>query len=142
MGEKQKAIDFYALTIATNHAPPETRARLETLLGSNARADEAAKSAFEILGKQRTVQLPRLTKGLATAEFFVLFGQGQGTMGAKFISGSDELRGSGKALSSASFDVAFPDDHPVKVVRRGILDCPATGTHCLFVMFPPENSIQ
>lgn len=138
-GNKQKAIGFYALTVATNHAPHETSGKLERLLGSKTRADEAVRPAFGDLGQQRTIKLARLAKGHATAEFFVLFAPGAGMTSAKFINGSEELRGASKVIASANFDVAFPDDRPVKLLRRGILDCPATGTSCQFVLLPLET---
>jgi tetratricopeptide (TPR) repeat protein len=143
MGDKRKAINYYALTLATNHAPQETSARLENLIGSKVRADGAAKSALDILGQQRTVKLQRVAKGGATAEFFVEFRPNSAT-GVKFINGSEELQGATKALASATYDVAFPDQRAVRLVRRGILDCPATGPSCQFVLFSTEtvNSIN
>jgi len=138
-GEKQKAIDSYALTLATNHAPPETRSKLEALLGNKARADEAVRSALGKLGEQRTKAVPRVAKGRASAEFFILFREGSVT-GVKFVSGSDELQSATKVLSFATYDVPLPnDERSVRLVRRGILDCPATGTTCQFVMLLPDT---
>jgi tetratricopeptide (TPR) repeat protein len=138
-GDKRKAISFYALTLATNHAPRETSAKLETLLGSKAQADEAVSSALGILGQQRTTKLPRFAKGHASAEFFVLFRAGSGIIDVKFIAGSENLRGAAKALASGVYDVTFPDERTVKLVRRGILDCPETGPSCQFILLPPET---
>jgi tetratricopeptide (TPR) repeat protein len=136
-GNRQKAINFYALTLATNHAPQETTARLEALLGGKAGAEESAKSALGVLGQQRTVNLARLAKGQANAEFFVLFGADGLVRDVKFVSGAEELRGAIKALATATYNIPFPDERAVKLVRRGILDCPATGSSCQFVLLPP-----
>jgi tetratricopeptide (TPR) repeat protein len=141
IGNKQKAIDFYALTLAVNHAPEETRGRLEALLKSKTLADDAVRTALGELGQQRTARLPRIAKGPASAEFFVLFDADSKTAGVKFVSGSENLRGATQALSTA-FDIDFPDDgQDFKLVRRGILDCPVAGASCQFVLLLP-NSVQ
>jgi tetratricopeptide (TPR) repeat protein len=138
-GDKQKAINFYALTLATNHAPLGTSARLETLLGSKSRAEASVKSVLGVLGEQRTVSLARIAKGQANAEFFVLFGPDGRLTDVKFVSGSEELRGALKALTSATYNIALPDERATKLVRRGILYCPATRPGCQFVLQPPET---
>ena len=139
IGNKERAIRFYVLTMATNHAPQETSGRLENLVGSKAKADEKVKEGLNALGQQRTTQLARHAEGHMTAEFFLLFAPGAGITDAKFITGPEELRSDIKVIASAKFDVDFPDAQPVKLVRRGILDCPVTGNSCQFVLLPPES---
>jgi len=57
----------------------------------------------------------------------------------KFVTGSETLRGATEAVSGA-FHFDFPDvEQKAKVVRRGILNCPAAGTICQFVLIPPET---
>jgi tetratricopeptide (TPR) repeat protein len=91
----------------------------------------------------RTTKLPRLTDGTANAEFFVILSRDSTTSNTKvdevkFISGSEKLRSSSKALSAARFKFPFPDDGPSRLVRRGILGCyPYTG--CSFVLFNPAD---
>jgi len=138
-GNKQQAIHFYALALATGLAPDETRDRLVALLGSKARADEAVKAALGDLGQSRTVKLPRVSRGQAKAEFFVLFTRGAGVASVRFISGSDELRDVSKAIMSADYQITFPDDRPVKLVRRGILNCESGSSSCEFVLFTPHS---
>ncbi len=141
-GNKQEATHYDALTLALPGAPSgpsPIRDRLEALLGSRAKADQAIAAARGELGDSRTTKLPRVARGAAEAEFFVLFTPDKGATGVRFISGSEELRNAGDAIIAAHYDVAFPDDHPAKIVRRGILDCPATGTSCQFVLLPPES---
>jgi hypothetical protein len=88
----------------------------------------------------RTIKLPRLTKGNTHAEFFVVIAPGAGITSVKFINGSEELRGATSAIVSGHYDFAFPDNRPVKLVRRGILDCGASAaTNCEFVLLPPES---
>ena len=137
-GKKEQAIRFYKMTLATRHAPQETAERLAALSGSNA-SDESDNAAVEDLMRLRTIKLPRLTKGRAEAEFFIVFTPGVGVTAVKFLSGSDELRGAGGALASAHYDLTSPDNRPLKLVRRGILDCAAVGSSCEFVLLPTES---
>src|ERR1700719_2893379 len=137
-GRKDQAIRAYKMTLATRHAPDETTERLTALLGGKP-TDEAVNAAVEDLMQVRTIKLPRLTKGNTHAEFFVVIAPGAGITGVKFINGSEELRGATSAIVSGHYDFAFPDNRPVKLVRRGILDCGATATNCEFVLLPPES---
>jgi tetratricopeptide (TPR) repeat protein/transglutaminase-like putative cysteine protease len=94
-------------------------------------------SAFiDDLNHMRTFKLPRIVSGTATAEFLLLIEPG-GKAEAKFISGSDSLKGIQKALESTSFNLKFPDDHPTRILRRGIVGC-YQYTGCSFVLIPPN----
>jgi tetratricopeptide (TPR) repeat protein len=142
IGKTQQAINSYALALAlpgAAAAPSPSRDRLVTLAGSAAKADQAVRTALGELSDQRTVQLPRVARGAAKAEFFVLFDSSAGASAVRFISGSEELRNAGDALIAAHYDVTFPSDRSAKIVRRGILDCPATGPNCHFILLPPES---
>ena len=75
----------------------------------------------------------------ASAEFFILVGPGPKIVGAKFISGSEELRDAGNGLAAAKVDAIFPDDHPAQILHRGILDCEPEVPGCMFVMIPPGS---
>jgi hypothetical protein len=57
----------------------------------------------------------------------------------KFASGDEKLKVFTDALRTAEYRVTFPDDTPVKILRRGILSCStATGT-CMFVLMLPDD---
>jgi tetratricopeptide (TPR) repeat protein len=84
------------------------------------------------LNHARTFKIPRVVSGTASAEFFVLIGPGD-KVEAKFISGSDSLKSVQKMLESTNFNVKFPDDHPTRILRRGILGC-YQYTGCTFVL--------
>jgi hypothetical protein len=87
------------------------------------------------LNDLRTIKLPRLVNGTANAEFFVVFGPGK-KVEAKFISGSDSLKDADISQRASRFAVPFPDEHPTRILRRGILGCyPSSG--CTLVMMPP-----
>jgi tetratricopeptide (TPR) repeat protein len=84
------------------------------------------------LNHARTFKIPRIVGGTASAEFFVLIGPGD-KVEAKFISGSDSLKGAQKILESTNFNLKFPDAYPTRIVRRGIVGCYQYGG-CSFVL--------
>jgi tetratricopeptide (TPR) repeat protein/transglutaminase-like putative cysteine protease len=93
----------------------------------------------QALQELRTVKLGKLATKNVSAEFFLLFAPGPKVVETQFISGSEELRDSGKALEAAKFDVPFPEDGDSQIVRRGILDCESVLPGCVFVLIPPNS---
>ena len=91
------------------------------------------------LQELRTVRLGKLSRKHVTAEFYLLFAPGPKVVDVKFISGSDELSDAGKPLAAAKFDIPFPGDGDVQIVRRGILDCEPELPGCVFVLIPPNS---
>jgi tetratricopeptide (TPR) repeat protein len=89
------------------------------------------------LNQMRTIKLGRTISGNVSAEFFVLLGPGN-KVDAKFISGSDSLKGIQKSLDSTSFNLRFPDDRPTRILRRGIVGC-YQYTGCSFVLLLPDT---
>jgi tetratricopeptide (TPR) repeat protein/transglutaminase-like putative cysteine protease len=91
------------------------------------------------LQELRTVKLGKLARKHVTAEFYLLFAPGPKVADVKFISGSAELSDAGKPLAAAKFDVPFPRDGDVQIIRRGILDCEPELPGCVFVLIPPSS---
>jgi tetratricopeptide (TPR) repeat protein len=89
------------------------------------------------LNHMRTFKLPRIVGGTSSAEFLVLIGPGA-KVEAKFVSGSDSLKGVHATLESTNFNQTFPDDHPTRLLRRGIVGC-YQYTGCSFVLIPPDT---
>jgi tetratricopeptide (TPR) repeat protein len=78
--------------------------------------------------RERTYKLPRLVAGTETAEFFVLLGTDRATNSfkveeAKFISGSEKMKGLREKLKGISFNFRAPSDTPTRFVWRGVLGC-------------------
>lgn len=158
-GKKQAAIRAYAWALAAgggdirqrlprNMIPTlnlftpdikDTRERLLMLVGSKSRLDTVVRDASSELSQMRTVKLKTIVPKFVTAEFFVLLAPGPKVEEVKFISGAEELRGATKALAVARFDVAFPDKHKTKILRRGILMCHPGTAGCEFVLIPPDS---
>jgi hypothetical protein len=56
----------------------------------------------------------------------------------KFVSGDEKLKIFTEALRTAEYRLTFPDDTPLKVLRRGTLTCSPTST-CTFVLMLSDD---
>jgi hypothetical protein len=105
--------------------------------------DAAVARNKESLQQFRTIELGKVAKDTASADFFVLLSRGKQSAATvesvKFASGDEKLKAFSDALRTADYRLTFPDDAPTKVLRRGILSCStATGT-CSFVLILPDD---
>ena len=121
--------------------------RLEHLqrLGTGSAKSQNMVATSDAINRMNVFKLPRLIPGTASAEFFVLLAADTsgGTFkiqDAKFISGSEKIKSSGKLLTSLNFNFPSPDKAPARFVRRGILGC-YQYTGCSFVLLDP-NTVQ
>jgi tetratricopeptide (TPR) repeat protein len=142
-GDKDRAIKTYALALAAPGAIPDTRARLTLLLGSNTGIDEfVAKSAPE-LAAARSIPAGKLFAGDAQADFFIALapmGNTAHAASARFISGSEELRGAGEKLKLVNYGEMFPDALPAKLIRRAKLTCSAKADSCHLTLIPADDA--
>jgi tetratricopeptide (TPR) repeat protein len=153
-GKKRAAARMYQLALfsfnpfsfqpATSFASQETSKRLNRLQSGMSPADRNSfTQVTDQVNGMRTIKLPRIVQGTATAEFFLVFTQDPKTSSldvadVKFISGSEELKSAGKALLSAPFTFPFPDDGHPNILRRGILGC-YQHTGCSFTLMNPGD---
>jgi tetratricopeptide (TPR) repeat protein len=142
-GDKDLALRTYALSLNALRPDPETRSRLASLSGGDAKADAAVAKYKEDLQRTRTIELGKVAKETASAEFFVLLSRGANSTatveGVKFASGDEKLKRFTDALRTAEYRVTFPDDAPVKILRRGILSCSTVTGNCIFVLMLPDD---
>jgi tetratricopeptide (TPR) repeat protein/transglutaminase-like putative cysteine protease len=141
-GDKQGAIQMFALALAAPHTVPETQARLVILLGGNTGIDALVRKAQPELASLRTLPAGKLLKEDAQADFLVLLSPGEKSAqveSVKFISGSETLRPMATKLRSLDYGQEFPDASPVKIVRRGTLACSAASGDCTFTLIRPED---
>jgi tetratricopeptide (TPR) repeat protein/transglutaminase-like putative cysteine protease len=142
MGRKEDAVRTYAMALSGLRPVPETRGRLAALLGGEdkvAAATEKYKPANQVL---RTISLGKVAKQTGSAEFFVLLAGGNSgahVENVKFVSGDESLKVFAEALRTAKYGMAFPDDTPTKIVRRGVLACSKSTGDCTFVLLLPED---
>ncbi len=142
-GNKNRALETYALSMNGLRPTPETRDRLSALAGGGAKADTAVANYKAELERLRTIDLGKVAKVTGNAEFFVLLSGGAGSAAKvesiKFLSGEEKLRPVAEALRTADFHLTFPDDTPVKVLRRGTLSCSAATGKCSFLLMLPDD---
>jgi tetratricopeptide (TPR) repeat protein len=145
LGRKQDAIHFYAMAVTAPHKVPEAEQHLKTLLPDsklNAAEIDRAKAEMSAL---RTAQLPWSGSKSANAEFFLTFGAPSSAEKrvkpeqVKFVSGDEALKTYVTKLQAATFSVEFPDDTPIRLVRRGVLSCGADTRECHMVLMLPED---
>jgi predicted negative regulator of RcsB-dependent stress response len=138
-GDKVRAREAYELSLQGLRPIPETRDRLAALADKNSNSSSPAPGSLQGL---RTIHLGK-AKETGNADFFVLLSSGSGAKasveGVKFISGDEKLKSFTDALRSADYHVTFPDDTPVKILRRGILSCSTTTGDCTFVLMLPDD---
>jgi Flp pilus assembly protein TadD/transglutaminase-like putative cysteine protease len=144
-GNKEEAIKLYAEAMAAQHSVPETRARLIVLLGTNTTIEGMVAKAKPALLRMREFPLADGLKEDAKADFFVLLSPGAAGSkhpvvdGARFISGSQDLRPFAEKLKTIDFGNVFPDSAPAKIIRRGTLSCSATTGKCTITLLLPED---
>jgi tetratricopeptide (TPR) repeat protein len=142
-GDKDLALRTYALSLNALRPDPETRGRLASLSGGDAKADAAVAKYKADLQRTRTIDLGKVAKEDASAEFFLLLSRGASSAatveGVKFASGDEKLKRFTDALRTAAYPVTFPDDTPVKILRRGILSCSTATGNCSFVLMLPDD---
>jgi tetratricopeptide (TPR) repeat protein len=140
-GEKDRALQTYALSMNGLRPTPETRGRLATLAGGDAKADAAVARYKDELQHLSTVDLGKAAQ-TGNADFFILLSRGSGSSkvdAVKFVSGDEKLKSYTEALRTADYHLTFPDDTPVKVLRRGTLSCSVTTGKCEFVLTLPDD---
>ena len=127
------ALHIYSLALEANPRLEETPGRMRKL--AHVPLPRTAMSAGEELSRMRTVKLPKLVNGTASADFYVLIGPGAKVKGTSFIRGAESLRFAGDDLAKAPFKVPFPLDSTAYLLRKGILSC-SSYTGCSFVFYP------
>jgi tetratricopeptide (TPR) repeat protein len=141
-GDKQLALETYALSMNGQRPAPETRERLASLAGGDAKADAAVKRYKDEMQHLSTIDLGKATQ-TGNADFFILLSGGAGQQATvdavKFISGDEKLKSYSESLRTADYHLTFPDNTPLKVLRRGTLSCSVTTGKCEFALILPDD---
>jgi len=145
LGRKQEAIRHYAMASTANHKVPEAEQHLKSLLPDSKLDVAEVERARADLQTMRSVRLPWSSKN-ATAEFFLTFTAPASPDGrplrpdqVKFVRGDEALRSYADKLQTAGFPVQFPDDTPIKLVRRGVMSCTESTHQCQVMLMLPED---
>ena len=148
-GKKDRALETYELALTGLRPIPETKERIEALIKSNAKLKDVARAGTnpstnkdESLQSLRTIDLGK-ARETGSADFFVLLSGVAGSPAkaesVKFVSGDEKLKVFTEALRTAQYRLTFPDDAPLKILRRGILSCSTATGKCMFVLMLPDD---
>ena len=146
-GKKDRALHTYELSLSGLRPDPETQERIDALSRSDAKLKDTglkdiAQNAKQDLQSLRTIDLGK-AKETGSAEFFVLLSGGANiptkAEAVRFVSGDEKLKLFTGALRTAEYHLTFPDDTPVKILRRGILSCSTATATCSFVLILPDD---
>lgn len=136
-GDKAKAAEWYALALKADRPELDTMDRLKKLVGEK-EAEKMASAAVQKMQDLRTYKLKPAAKS-ASGEVWVLIGPGGVTEDLRFIKGGDELKPLEPQIRGNQFRMAFPEDSPARVVRRGVVVCGEPGG-CQLVLEPLETT--
>src|SRR5258708_3162380 len=133
-GDAAKAKSLFLLAAAAGGSEVEnSRAELKKM---GASADLAPAQAA--LLQMRTVKLSGLAMKKGQAEFALVFNGSSKAERAEYAEGDPDLRSAEQALLDATYTVSFPDYSSLKIVRRGVLSCGASGSSA--VLNPIQNA--
>ena len=142
-GDKQQAIHFYALAMSARRTEPETRGRLASLVGDDSKVNAIVQKYRDESLKQRTITLANTARLEGKAEFFLLLTAAAGSDAAvdavKFVSGDEKLKGLADTVRAAKVSQSFPDETPVKILRRGAVTCGGASGECMLVLELPDE---
>jgi hypothetical protein len=124
-GQREKAQHFFELAKPCGAG----------VCGAGAPAREAV--ATELIAA-RTVKLTGLTGKSGTARFNLVFDSSPRPERAEFVDGDEGLRSAAEQLREADFPVKFPDVSSIKIVRRCVVTCSASG--CAAELVPIEKA--
>jgi transglutaminase-like putative cysteine protease/tetratricopeptide (TPR) repeat protein len=138
-GQAEKARHIFALAVAAGGGDvPDSRARLAKLVGDPAAAEKDIAGASTELVAARTVKLGAIVNSSkpVSARFNLVFDSSPRPERAEFVDGDESLRSASEQLREKDFPVRFPDVSSVKIVRRGLVSCGASG--CSIELLPIE----
>jgi tetratricopeptide (TPR) repeat protein len=78
-----------------------------------------------------TIDLP---DGAKSGIFAVMAGSDGKPAEVVLVSGDNVLKAEAEALADAKFPFSFPDERPVKILRKGLLSCSKYTKNCTFVL--------
>jgi len=140
-GKKDDAAHFYALALNAERPEPETRGRLAAL-SREKNVDAAVEKYKNEQRLSRTYSIANANKLEGKADFFLLLTPSQSSapavQGVSFVSGEEKLKPMADILKTSKLTQTFPDETPLKILRRGTVTCKPTEP-CTLVLIPPDE---
>ncbi len=109
--------------------------------GSSVRA--ATSQGAMWLSEMRTLNIPFHTKlqgNSRTAQFVVSFTNNSKVDDVTYVSGADELRNATADIAAAKYPQSFPDETPVRIIRRATLSCSIYMKQCVLILLPVSDA--
>jgi TonB family protein len=133
-GQKHEALRAYARALAGPGALPQTRRRLEALVG----AGEAAPEVDRLVA---AVPAGKLLAETASADFYLVQARKPAVAEAQFIRGDDRLRPFFKVVQEVTPAAILPGATPTRLVRRVTLTCPGEGRDSSIELLPASAAV-
>ena len=137
-GKREEAVRWYAQAMSGNRPKIDTRDRLNKLIADQAKADKLIAELKPQIEKMRTYDLGKAAAKAGKADFFVVFSPSSRVESVKYVSGDETLKPLATKIQAIDYGAVFPDTTPTKLVRRGTLNCEASG-NCSFQLIEPEE---
>ena len=155
-GKKKEAARICAMALAAPGKDDETYTR-QRLAAAKARLGVTEESytvsakgyrrppvsGAEALSEIRSTKIPvpigNSNLDQKNATFALVFENGKKEVGVRFVSGAAELKELRKALTTAKYQIAFPDERPTRLLRMGLLSCSRYTKECTFALLPMES---
>jgi tetratricopeptide (TPR) repeat protein len=151
LGESRAAASVCARALAA--VPPNISSDLHKQLASEweslktflklpqggSSVEAAASQGALWLSDMRTLNIPFHTKlqgNSRTAQFVVSFTNGSKVDDVSYLSGADELRNATADIAAVKYPQSFPDDTPVRIIRKATLSCSIYMKHCVLILLP------
>lgn len=140
--QNEKARHIYALAVAAGGSDVQDSQRRLEKFASAAGASWESAAQKEIAGaklelvQSRTVKLAANGNKTASARFDLVFDSSPRPERVEFVDGDDRLRTAGEQMREKDFPVRFPDASSIKIIRRGMVSCAASG--CAVELLPVE----
>jgi tetratricopeptide (TPR) repeat protein len=95
------------------------------------------------LSETRTVKVAfhaKLQGNSRSAEAVISIVNGPKVDNVTIVSGADELRNAVADIAAAKYPLSFPDDTPVRILRKATLSCSAYTKTCLLILIPIRDA--
>jgi tetratricopeptide (TPR) repeat protein/transglutaminase-like putative cysteine protease len=134
-GDKQKAIDYFALALAAPEGVPETRKRLDALVGAKQATELVAKKKKE-LGAMNKLKLDWAPQD-GSADVLLTFGRGGAVDHVQFLTGEKEFSPKLADLKALKLPMEYPDQTTQGFVHKASVSCSKSGG-CSMVVQPAD----
>jgi tetratricopeptide (TPR) repeat protein len=152
LGQSHKAASVCSMALAAG-PQPETYKKLTTQWehlkaflklppGRNG-VDEASSRGAMALSEMRTIKIPfhaKLQGNSRSAQVVISLINGPKVDDVTFSSGAEELHNAVADMAAAKYPQPFPDDTPVRILRRGTLSCSIYTHECFLILLPIRDA--